>query len=73
MGDKVKCFICNTEFEGGSFDECPVCGWMYEGFEAELDPNEKDECNLMSISKAKKNFSEGKNIWGESLKKRGES
>ena len=42
---------------------------MYEGFENELEPDEKDECNLISINQAKKLVAEGKDIWGEPLKK----
>ena len=73
MSNNVKCYICGTEFalseDGWGHDECPYCDWTYLGFEEELDPNEKESFNLMSISQAKKNFSEGKNIWGEPLKK----
>lgn len=68
--NKVKCYICGTDFEGGSFDCCPYCGWLYYGFESELDPNEKDEGNLISINEAKRLVSKGKDIYGESLPKK---
>lgn len=70
MSDKVKCPICGTEFEGGSFDECPYCEWMYWGFESELDENEKDDANLTSIAQAKQMVAQGKTIWGDPLPKK---
>lgn len=72
MEEKVKCFICGTEFIGGSFDDCPYCDWTYEGFENELDENEYDEINTISIAQAKANFAQGKDIWGDPLKKKPE-
>ena len=69
MSNKVKCFICGTEFEGGDslVDNCPYCDWTYLGWENELDPDDKETSNPVRIRQAKKLFSEGKNIWGESL------
>lgn len=73
MKEKVKCYICGTEFEldeeGWGHDDCPYCDWTYLGYENELDPDEKESFNSMSINEAKKNVSEGKDIWGEPLKK----
>lgn len=68
--EKVKCPICGTEFEGGSFDICEYCGWGYLGYESELDPDEKEDYNLMSINQAKANFAKGLDIWGDPLPKK---
>ena len=70
--DKVICFICGTEYEGGDslVDYCPYCDWTYLGWEEELDINDDDNINHVSIRKAKENFSKGLNIWGEPLPKK---
>ena len=70
MSYKVKCPICGTSFEGGAFDCCPQCDWCYQGFENQLDENEVDELNHISIAQAKENLSKGLNIWGEPLPKK---
>ncbi len=67
---KVKCPICGTLFEGGSFDNCPKCDWCYQGIEGELDKDEYDEANHTTIAKAKENFSKGLDKWGEPLSKK---
>lgn len=72
MSNKVKCFICGTEFEGGDslVDNCPYCDWTYLGWENELDSDDKETSNPVTIRQAKKLFSEGKNIWGDPLPKK---
>lgn len=70
MSYKVICPICGKRFEGGAFDNCPHCDWCYQGFESELDENEIDELNHISITKAKENLAKGLNIWGEPLQKK---
>ncbi len=70
MNNKVKCPVCGTEFEGGSFDDCPYCDWTYEfddysGFEDEI-----SGANPVSLRQAQKLFSEGLNIWGDPLPKK---
>ena len=64
----LKCPICGTEFEGESLvDDCPYCDWTYLGYEDDMDIDEKDSANPVTIRQAKKLFSEGKNIWGDPL------
>lgn len=68
--EKVKCPICGTEFEGGSFDDCPLCDWTYLGYEGEMEEDELDSANPVTIREAKENFAKGLNIWGEPLPKK---
>ena len=70
MTEKVTCPICGTEFEGGSFDDCPYCDWTYLGYEGELEEDEVDSANPVTIRQAKMNFAKGLNIWGEPLPKK---
>lgn len=70
MDEIVKCPICGTEFEGGTLDDCPYCDWGDLGYEDELDPDEKEDYNLMSINQAKANFAKGLDIWGKPLQKK---
>lgn len=71
MGEKVKCYICGTEFDRDEcYDDCPYCDWTYQGFEDELEEDEYNCENSMSIAQAKANFAQGKDIWGEPLKKK---
>ena len=67
MSYEVKCPICGTSFEGGAFDYCPRCDWCYQGIENQLDENEVDELNHISIAQAKENVSKGLDIWGDLL------
>ncbi len=67
---KLKCPICGTEFEGSSFDDCPLCDWTYLGYESELELDEEDSANPVTIRQAKENFAKGLNIWGDPLPKR---
>ena len=30
--NEVKCPICGTVFEGGTFDDCPYCDWERKMF-----------------------------------------
>lgn len=68
--EKVKCPICGTEFEGGSFDDCPICDWTYLGYEGELEEDEIDSANPITVKQAKKNFAKGLDIWGNPLSKK---
>lgn len=68
--EKVKCPICGTEFEGGSFDDCPYCDWTYLGYEGEMEEDELDSANPVSIQKAKALVAKGLNIWGDPLPKK---
>ena len=68
MKYSVKCPICGTVFEGGAFDDCPLCDWTYEYDDYS---GEEDEIgiNPVSYNKAKENFKKGLNVWGKPLKK----
>ena len=68
--NKVKCYICGTEFEGGDGDQCPYCDWAYTGIEHLMGPNERDPENTMSVEEAKRLVASGKNIWGDPLPKK---
>ena len=68
--DKVKCYICGTEFDRDVNDECPNCDWYYEGWEDETKEDEYVSSNHTTIAKAKENLAKGLNIWGEPLPKR---
>ncbi len=70
--NKVKCYICGTEFEGGDslVDDCPYCDWTYLGWEADIDGDSKETSNPVSINEAKRLVSSGKNIWGDPLPKK---
>lgn len=71
MSDEiVKCPICGTEFEGGTFDDCPYCDWAYLGYEGELEEDEIDLANPITVKQAKENFAKGLDIWGRSLPKK---
>ena len=65
--NKVKCYICGTEFEGGDSDQCPYCDWAYTDIEHLMEPDERDPENTMSVEEAKRQVSSGKNIWGDPL------
>ena len=69
MKERIVCPICGTEYDGETLDICPYCQWGYLGFENELEPNEKEGYNLISIEDAKKLVSEGKTIFGDPLPK----
>ena len=60
------CHICGTKFNICD-DYCPRCGWFYIGYERELDPDEYEEHNTMTINEAKSKYKKGLNIWGEPL------
>lgn len=67
-GDKlVTCYICGQKFVGGSLDDCPMCDWTYLGWESEMDPDDKDTANPLSIRQAKENVKKGLDIWGNPL------
>lgn len=68
--DKVKCFICGTEFDRDETDNCPYCSWFYEGFERTCDEHEYDELNHTTIAKAKENLAKGLDKWGDPLPKK---
>lgn len=72
MKNKVKCYICDTELEGDDslVDFCPYCDWTYLGWEDELNVDDEDNINHVSIRQAKENVAKGLNIWGDPLPKR---
>ena len=70
MTEKVICPICGTEFEGGSFDDCPFCDWTYLGYEGEMEEDEVDSANPVTIGQAKALVAKGLNIWGDPLPKK---
>lgn len=72
MNGKVKCPICGTELDGDDslVDFCPYCDWTYLGWESELDPDDKDNVNHVSIRQAKRNVSKGLDIYGVPLPKK---
>ena len=73
MGEKVKCFICGTEFDREEcYDDCPYCDWTYLGFEDELEEGEIDGANPITVAQAKEYYAQGKDIWGDPLKKKPE-
>ena len=65
----VKCYICKQEFDIRITEEgeCPICDWIWLGWEAELDEDEKPAANPITIREAKQNFAKGLNIWGKTL------
>lgn len=72
MNNKVKCYICGTVLEGDDslVDYCPLCDWTYLGWEKELNIDDENNINHVSIWKAKENFAKGLNIWGDPLPKK---
>ena len=63
-----KCYICGTQYDlDANDDSCPVCNWMFVGWEDEMDENEKTSVNPITIREAKQNFAKGLNIWGKPL------
>ncbi len=69
MEDFVKCYICGTTYDRDKQDECPCCSWWFLGFENELSQNEYEEINHTTIAKAKENFKNGLDKWGDPLKR----
>ena len=69
----VKCPICGTEFEGGSFDDCPYCDWEYEYDDYTGEEDDVDGVNPVSYNQAKELVAKGLNIWGEPLPKKPET
>ena len=68
--EKLKCPICGTEFDGSSFDDCPFCDWTYLGYEGEMEEDEVDSANPVTIRQAKELLAKGLNIWGDPLPKK---
>ncbi len=68
--EKIKCPICGTLIDDEEYEPCPYCAWAYVGIEEELEPDEKECFNLMSINQAKSLLKEGKNKWGNPLPKK---
>ena len=69
---KIICPVCGTEFVGEYDDDCPVCDWEYDGIELKGEESWDKELkapNPVTLGEARKLFAEGKNIWGEPLKK----
>lgn len=69
MKQEIVCAICGNRFQGERFDDCPICEWGFTGIEKDMDEDEKDGYNGISIATAKLNFAKGLNVWGEPLKK----
>ncbi len=68
MKSKIKCYICGTEYLGQELmDSCPVCDWITLGCEDEMDENDEEDINGVSIAEAKRNFAKGLDIWGDPL------
>lgn len=67
MDEKLKCPICGNEFEGGTFDVCECCGQSYLGYEDELEEDEIDSANPITVKQARENFAKGLDIWGDPL------
>ena len=65
----IICPICETKYEGNTFDNCPTCEWMFWGGEEELKDDEYDSANFTTKRRAKQNFAKGLNIWGKPLQK----
>ena len=63
-----KCYICGTEFDINE-DICPHCNWWYLGYEDELDKNEVEPFNTISIIQAQTNYKKGLTVFGEPIKK----
>ena len=40
MSRKIRCPICEKEFQGDTFDNCPFCDWCYQGFEDNIEQDE---------------------------------
>ncbi len=68
MTNLTKCPICGTEFEGGCYDECPNCDWLYEGTVDDVD--DLDTSNPITARQARENVKNGLNIWGDPLPKK---
>lgn len=68
MKTKIKCYICGNEYIGQELmDSCPVCDWITLGCEDEMDENDEEDINGVSIAEAKRNFAQGLDIWGDPL------
>lgn len=65
LTDIIKCPCCGYVYKGTYYDDCPNCDWEYEGVSRE----DFKGANPVTLAEARKLFSEGKNIWGEPLKK----
>ena len=65
MLNEIKCPCCGYAYKGDYYDDCPNCDWEYEGIDAE----DFKGANPITLGEARKLFAEGKDIWGEPLKK----
>lgn len=69
---KYICPICQTEVKE-FMNECPICGWEVSGWDNNLSAEEQQNAdetpNPISVAEAQKLYAQGKNIWGEPLKK----
>ena len=54
---------------GMTYDNCPICDWMFWGGEKELKEDEYDSTNYTTIREAKQKFAQGLNIWGKPIAK----
>ena len=64
------CYICGTRFDLNEYDDaCPCCGWYYlSGYEEEMDEDEKESPNYISIKEAKSLFKRGLDVFGKPIK-----
>ena len=72
MKEKIVCAVCGTNYMGEQYDDCPVCDWEYDGCEKNEDGSfdyNWQGPNPITLGEAIKLVAEGKNIWGEPLKK----
>ncbi len=70
MKKNVTCPICEKEFEGGSYDICPFCQWMYQYSDYAGEEDEIDDANLMTYNEARNMVKQGLTIFGNPLPKR---
>lgn len=65
-----NCPICNTKFDLDETDDvCPHCGWLVQGWENEIEENDPETCNPLTVRQAKDNLAKGLDIWGNPIKK----
>ena len=66
----ISCPVCKTEYDIAEIDECPVCNWYFQGYEYDMDDDEKCPYHLMTLREAKKRYNSGLDIWGNPLPKK---
>ena len=56
------CPVCKKYYFESGFDECEVCGWIFDIVQEEY-PDAKKLGNLMSLNEARKAYKEGKKVY----------